>query len=308
MKRVTLATTLALALLSCGCSERFGILRPQRNTAAAQPIPKNVPTAEQLVAYLNDNSSRIQGLSSSSVDITVSADGQSFGLRGKLMAQKNRNFRMNAGTLGKNMVDLGSNDKEFWYWVSELRPNHQFYCNYDDMAGGRVKFMPLPVQPDWLMETLGFGPFGPAEKYELKVENDKLELVERTRGPKGNPIRKVIVFNRRIVQPPDPQVLAHVLIDDATGQEICSARITDVQVDRHSNAIVPRRTELRCPTEKITMAMKLDSLTVNPQIPDTLFVRKSLPGVQSFNLAQGRVDSPVSIQQVGGIRGAFGGQ
>jgi hypothetical protein len=301
MTRVILATLIAVTLLT-GCSERFGFMRKNGAVTTSQPVPRNAPTTEQLVAYLNDNASRINGLSCTSVDLTCNQGGQSVGLRGKLMAQKNRNFRMNASSLGKTVVDLGSNEREFWYWVSEVRPAYQFYCSYDDMAEGRVKHMPLPVQPDWVMETLGFGPYGPADRYELKVEAETLQLIERTKGPKGNAIRKVIVMNRRPVQAPEPQVLAHMLIDDATGQEICSARITEVQVCRQTHAVIPRKTELRCPSEKLSLAMKLDGLAVNPQLPESAFVRQPLRGVQSFNLAMGRTDAPVSIQQVGGFR------
>lgn len=308
MTRATLAALLAAsAFFSSGCGERFGILRPKHNTASHQPVSHNAPTTEQLVAYLNDNAGRINGVSFRNVDLTCDQGGQTIGLRGKLMAQKNRNFRMNAGTLGKNVVDLGSNDKEFWFWISEAQQPYQFYCSYEDMNEGRVKQMPLPVQPDWVMETLGFGPYGPADRYELKVEAETLQLIEKTRGPTGNPIRKVIVMSRRPEAPPDPQVISHMLIDDATGQVICSARISEVQVDRQTGAVVPRRTELNCPAAKLTLNMKLLEMSVNPQIPDSAFVRQPMRGVQSYNLALGRSDSPVSIQQVGGIR-AFGGR
>jgi len=310
MTRYTLATlAAALTLISSGCGERFGILRPKNNAATHQPVSRTAPSTEQLVAYLNDNAGRINGMSCVNLDITANQGGQSIGLRGKMMAQKNRSFRMSAGTLGKTVVDLGSNNDEFWFWVSEAQQPYQFYCSYDDMAEGRVKQMPLPVQPDWVMETLGFGPYGPADKYELKVEADTLQLIERTKGPMGNPIRKIIVLNRRPAAPPEPQVVAHILIDDQTGQEICSARISETQVDRQTGAVMPRRTELRCPSAKLKLNMKLDDLVVNPQIPQTAFVRQPMRGVQSYNLAQGRTDSPVSIQQVGGIRsGRFGGQ
>jgi hypothetical protein len=145
------------------------------------------------------------------------------------------------------------------------------------------------------MATLGVGTYGPADKYQLELDKDgrTLRLIERSKSPSGQPVRKVIVMNRQPVRSPQPQVIAYLLLDDATGQEICSAHIMStvtVAVDTKSSVIVPYKMELRMPTQKMKMALKMDGLSLNTAIPATAFARPQMNGIEPFNLATGQVD------------------
>jgi hypothetical protein len=59
---------------------------------------------------------------------------------------------------------------------------------------------------------------------------------------------------------------------------------------------------LSCPDDKLRLTMTLDEVTVNSRQlrPDLLFQRRPLNGVKSYDLAQGRFDSPEGIQPVEG--------
>jgi hypothetical protein len=299
MKKI-LALTLGGLVLAVGCT-RWNMLNPQTNPA---PTPGNTPSVAAVVKYLNENSSRIKTLRCDELDMTCSVGLQSFGLRGKMIAQQPKNFLMGADSLGKRMVDLGSNDKEFWYWISQDKPPYQFYCGYKELAEGRVKQMPFPFQPDWVIDAMGLGNYGPPERYKLQAEGNTLKLIEMARSPQGQPVRKVIVMNSKPVKAPQPQVQAFLLLDDAGGKEICSAHITETQVDRTTGGILPKRIEFRwtMPEQRLKLAMKLDGVVVNPQIPASSFQRRPLQGVPSYDLANGRLDQPASLQRVQGTR------
>ena len=209
-----------------------------------------------------------------------------------MVTQKPRNFRLGAKTLGNPVVDLGSNDQEFWYWISKADPPYQVYCSYKDLNDGRVKRMPFPFQPEWVMESMGLGPYGPPEKYNLEHDADTIRLSEKAVSPQGTPVRKVIVFKRRPVQLPNAQVTDYLLLDDASGKEICGAHISEVQYDEKSTgAIVPKRIELRWPSEKLKLALKMDGTTFNPQVSPLTFTRQNMANIQSFNLARMQVDN-----------------
>ncbi|MCC6416918.1 MAG: hypothetical protein IT429_01575, partial [Gemmataceae bacterium] len=146
------------------------------------------------------------------------------------------------------------------------------------------------------------GNYGPAERYQLQVESARFKLVERVNGPQGKTLRKVIVFNRYKAEGNQPQITDYQLFDDASGQEICSARITEVQ-GSEAQGIVPRRLELRWPAEKLRLGLRLNKVALNPQTPPTLFVRQRMPGVQSIDLATGRPEPQLNaLQQAGGRR------
>ena len=290
-----------LAVLSAtGCeSTRWNWLKrePAQDLAAKPGAPPNVVN---LVAYLNENASRVNTVRFDDMSIDATMGSQSFGLRGRIYAEKPRNFRMKATAIGKDEADIGSNSQEFWFWLARNPEPHQYFCSYKDLDEGRVRMMPLPIQPEWVMETLGLGPYGPADKYKLEADPDGklLRLVEKSKSPQGVAVRKVIVMNRKEVRSPQPQVTAYLLLDDATGQEICSAHILSTAVDRTSGVIVPYKMELRMPTQKMKLALKMDGLTINATVPPTAFVRAPMSGVDPFNLATGRTES---LQRAGGF-------
>lgn len=290
---------LLLSLLGC-TSTRWGFVKPDRPTGGGVGSPE-VQSVAALVDYLNDNSRRIQSVRVDDLDLTCSQGSQSFGLRGQMVTQKPRGFRMGAKALGSPVVDLGSNEQEFWYWISKADPPYQVYCSYKDLAEGRVRRMPFPFQPEWVMESMGLGPYGPAEKYRLEHDADSLRLIEKTTSPQGTAVRKVIVMKRRPMQPPHPQVTAFLLVDDASGKEICAAHIGEIQIDRGTGAIVPRKLELRWPAEKLKLSMRLDSTSVNPQIGPAAFQRRQMDGIQSFNLARMQVDNTPPPQAFSGL-------
>ena len=113
----------SLALLvpfALGCSLLPGGVRDNiKPPPAANPGLK--PTVASLVEYLNQESSRVQNLRAK-VDIDAKGGGQSIGLSGFIAAQKPLGFRLMADVLGKSAVDIGSNNDEFWYWISQDKP------------------------------------------------------------------------------------------------------------------------------------------------------------------------------------------
>jgi hypothetical protein len=279
-----LCLAMLVPFLGCESGGKRIIFGP---TPAPTPSPAGVPSAEALVEYLNDNARRIQGLRCVDVDVEASQKITSVNVRAKMMSMKPRSFLMTASALGNSMLDLGSNDNEFWFWFSKAPEPYQFYCSYKDFEEGKVTRFPFPFQPDWIMESLGMGPYGPASKYTLEHDATTLKLVEKTRTPQGMAVRKVIVIARRPVAPPQPQVQSFLLLDDATGKELCSAQVQEVLIDHATGAVVPKRLELRVPSESLRLRIAFNKMEVNPQLNPAAFQRQTMPGVQSFDLARG---------------------
>jgi outer membrane lipoprotein-sorting protein len=136
----------------------------------------------------------------------------------------------------------------------------------------------------------------------MVVERDKFKLIEKTKSPQGKPVKKVIVFQRLPARGSQPQITDYLLVDDATGKEICSAKVTEIQVVDKLTWI-PRRLELRWPDEKLKLTMRFNGATINHDVPQTAFVRTPMPGIASYDLATGKLDaSPNSFQRAGGVR------
>lgn len=299
-----LGSALALLVLT-GCTT-WPLLRSNNGGSGVGParMPTETPTAAALVAYLNDNSRRVQSLECRGLDLDCRQRSQAVGLSGWMVCQKPKSLRMGGKVLGHPAVDMGSNDQEFWYWISKADPPYLFHCSHQDLAQGQARVMPFPFQPDWVVEALGIGEYGPPENYQVAVRASTVELVQRATSPQGQPIRKVTVFNRGQVRGTAPQVMAY-LVQDANGRDMCAAYITETQQDRATGAVLPRRVRLIWPAEQIELKMKLDEVTVNPQMDEQrvsrLFTRPTMAGIQSYDLARG-LDGPTGpLQRAGGL-------
>lgn len=298
--------TRSAACLAVGCLVLFTgcnnwpSLRNSSMMGSNQRVPSATPTSAELVSYLNDNARRLQSIQCQDLQLDASQRLQSIGLTGHLVCQKSKNFRMVANVGGNTMVDMGSNDQEFWYWITKDNPPYLYHCSHQDFAQGRAR-MPFPFQPEWVMEALGMAEYDPAKNYQVEVRGNSIELSEQTVGPGGRPVTKVTVFSRG----PNPvQVTGHYL-RDAAGKDICSAQIAEVQQDRASGAIYPRRVKLAWPAEQMKLQMKLDSVTINAPIQGEavtrLFSRPNYKDVQTFDLARG-LDAPGdTVRRAGGL-------
>lgn len=297
MRYVFGALGLTAVLIAGGCTNgRMNFIKGPD----PQPLAQDMPTAAQLIGYMDNNAQRVTSLYCEDVDLTVSAPGQPTGtVQAKVACQRGRRFRMVGDLLGKRQVDLGSNGQEFWYWLRASEEPKQFYCSYEALASGRLKYLPpFPFQPDWVLETLGMGNYGPPENYQVVPEGDKIKLVESARGPQGNPVKKVIVFQRRPAR--GAPVITDYLLLDAGGKEICSAHIQEVQTDQGGGS-VPRRLELRWPDQKIRLTMRMTRQKINTPLNEAIFARPRDPGITSVDLATGQPDpTGTALRRVGG--------
>jgi hypothetical protein len=282
--------------LAAGCDFFKQAHRPDP-PVANRPLPRDL-TAEKLVVLLNENANRVQSLRSEDLDMDCKqggAFGQAVNVNAKMVCQKPRNFMLRASSIAGSEVDLGSNDREFWFWIKRADPPYQYHCSYDDYRRGTVN-LPFPFQPEWMMECLGISEYDPSRSYKLVNNAKTLELHEATFSPQGRPMTKVLVLSPQLSANSQPIVLAHKLIDER-GKEVCSAQVYSHLQDKATGAIVPHRVKLTWPAEKMEMTLTLDKVLVNPQI-DVAFARQPMPGVPSFDLARRTLDAP--LRQVRG--------
>src|SRR5438874_2124719 len=136
--RYVLVLLVAGLALVTGCKNLFNTGEAGRNNHFTAPN-----TAPDLVAILNKNAAPIQTIESDNVDITVTQNGQPFGLTGKMAMQKDRNFRLIASAISSTEADLGSNNQEFWFWMKRNDPPDLFFCAYNDLPQAQMK---LPLQ------------------------------------------------------------------------------------------------------------------------------------------------------------------
>ncbi len=233
---------------------------PPNQAIAGNPEAKEIlPTAAQLIGYVNNNTDRIKSLRVSELEITMVQGIQTLGLTGNLVAERPKNFRLMANVLGNPALDIGCNEKVDW---NNVRRND-----------GTMTNMPFPIQPKLLMEALGLSTIGDAQKYELEHDAKTLKLVEKTTLADGTTVRKIFVFKRDAERTPTPQATNYLLLDDRTGKEIWHADVRETQIDPATNVILPRVLEVRWTSggQSLKLVMKLKGIIVNGDIPAQSF-------------------------------------
>jgi hypothetical protein len=303
MRSFIAGASLVVLLFAFGCN--YAPHRRDLPPGGGLVTDNATPTAKNLVEYLNENAKRIdnnQAVTCQNVPIDVIADGQKFGISSQMCCQTPRNFRLSGKVLGNPAVDIGSNDKEFWYWISRNQPPYLCHCSYEAMANGAK--IPFPFQPDMVVNALGLAQYDPAKDYRMNIMDDKkghkaIELTEQTVSAQGQRIQKVTVFNAQRATLPQPQVIAHILKDER-GTVICVAEIRKVQQVGAKGLIIPKEIAFRWPEQKLQMTMRLENpqvVTMTAQKAADLFTRQNLH-YQSLDLATGRLDGE-GVQQAG---------
>ncbi len=288
MRRILAGLAVCLLLSAGGCD----VFRNHRDTTApvakGAVTPQGVPQASQLVEYLNNNAHRVQGLKAA-VIMDARADSGSVSLDGYVACSRPRNFRLKAKMLGHPAVDIGSNETEFWYWISKADPPYVYHCAYQELARGVS--VPFPFQPDMVMAALGLAEYDPNKSYRVNPSATRIELIEDTTTPQGQPAQMVTVFNRMEARPGQPQVLGHILRDQQ-GRILCQAMVSRVAVNRETGAVLPQQVVLAWPSQKMQMQLQLRELQpVAFAANDPLFQRSSLGNIMSFDLARRAIDS-----------------
>jgi hypothetical protein len=284
--------------LAAGCLPHH---RDLIGTGGRPPVQTPIKAdAAQLVGYLNANADRIDGIQALNVSMECRQGKQSGGLDGSLAASRPRNFRLKAKVAGQSVADIGSNDGEFWYWISKAPQPYVYHCSYADFTQGNVQ-LDFPFQPDMVLAALGLLKYDPSKPYRLKETGQYLELIEETTSPQGQPVDKVTVFNRNEVNKPgQPQVVGH-LLKDKQGKVLCQAVIKEVSVNRQTGAVLPRVLVLSWPDQQMQMDLTLRDAQVtsfDPQKAERLFKRGDLVGQTSYDLARRMIDGP-GLQRTG---------
>lgn len=291
------------SMILAGCAGITGV----RDRAPVGPTSAINPTPQNLVNYINANASRVEAIEAADLSMEIKAGTQGGGLSGTLHCEKPKSFRLRAKAVGKPVADFGSNDQEFWYWISQDNPPYLYHCNYTDLARGNVP-LPFPFQPDWVLECLGMATLvSPPENYTVERKGNTFELSERSVSSSGRPVTKVTVFYGANAGSTGetPQIKEHRLLDDR-GQLIAAAEVKSVR--REAGATVPQHVILKWPQQKLEMELILKGLKVYPnstltqRAPD-LFRRPALRDVQDFDLARGAPSGqPTGLQRTGNLQ------
>lgn len=219
------------------------------------------PTLQSLLQHLNRNIDILHGWRSSDVRIYARGAGRPpVWLSAYLAVERPRNLRLMASVLGTNEVDLGSNPEQFWFWARRASPDDNFILPHTDETGAATR-LPIPFEPEWLMESLGVVPIdGTDMRLEIDPSgNSPHRLISDRVSPQGQMVRKVL-----LVDPCNGHILEHALYD-SVNQLIARARFNDYREEPTYGIVIAHHVELEWPPAGLSMSLDIGHIDANPE-------------------------------------------
>jgi hypothetical protein len=247
---------------------------------------------DQVISAVNQNAARIQSYQTNTASITVPGMPAIPLLRGNIAAQRPGRVHLQASTsLTGAEVDLGANDELFWFWVKRNEPPALYFARHDQFCGSAAQKL-LPIEPEWLLDALGFVEFKPGDHHEgpLPAGKGKVEIKSTVQGRCGVMTKRTIIDQRR----------AWVLeqhVYDRMGTLIASVVAKSHRYYPQAGVSLPQELEIRIPASDLAMSIdvgtvQINTLTENPQLwampvisgspPTDLGASQSAAGVQRF--------------------------
>jgi hypothetical protein len=290
--RVLVPLAVASGLAGCEWMQRIKKGPPeQQHTGEIRPT-----TAPELVGYLNQQAGYLHSVRYPDVSIEVAAGRETYNLRDStLICAKPRNFLLSGGkaVIGE-VVNLGSNDREFWMY-SRFPEQNYVYCSHTDFQLGRGQ-LPVPFDPAWALQALGMHTYDDKLNYRVETDarNREHVLTVDAYTPQGAPVKKVVVFAADETTGRHPQVRRHLVLDSAN-TTIASAVVREaatVPAGGGSYVQVPTRVTLDWPQQQFRMDLKLGTPKTNERMTDAeaarLFAKPAIDGLSPVNLAEAR--------------------
>jgi hypothetical protein len=216
-------------------------------------------TRDQIIAAVNQNSTRIQSLSVTGATITIPGTLGLPILSGNIAAERPGRFRLTAGTaISGQEIDLGSNDELFWMWVRRNQPPAVYICRHDQFAGSNIRQI-MPVEPKWLLAALGMVDIDPASVIDGPHPHGigMVELRTWLPSASGNLQRVLVIDARRAWV-----VEQHVY--DPTGTTLLASAVAEShQYLELQQVSLPQRVAISLPTANLNFKIELAAVQVN---------------------------------------------
>jgi len=256
-----LRSLLLLLIVFCGagatCNQ--GFRNPFAPTGPPAPdVLLGVSSLDQVVAAVNQNSSRIVSYQSNNASITVPGMPGIPLLRGNLAARQPGKVRLQASTaLTGPEVDLGANDELFWFWVKRNQPPALYFSRHDQFAGSAAQQV-MPIEPQWLLDALGMMQFSPNDRHEgpFPQGNNRVEVRSILQTRSGQMSKSTIIDARRA------WVLEQHIYDSA-GTLVASTRAKNHRYYPALGVSLPQDVELRVPATQLSLSIDVGDVQLN---------------------------------------------
>ncbi len=253
---VMLSLTLSLAIYRK--TSRFAPVTsfPDRIIDLKEPDSVVVPTYAKLISEINTKNNAIQSFYCKNFHIQLWEGGHRYRLTGSVAYLKPKNFRMKIESFFGKELDLGSNDKHFWYWSRRDKKPGVYWAAYEDFGKTRLK---TPFDPMLMRASIGIEPLE-LENATVTDSPSDLMLTYERQNSTGNAIRFSVFVNKKRKQ------IDGFIITDLAGKTLVSCEILNHVGD------LPQKVAYNWHEENRAMTISFEEPIANSVISPASFV------------------------------------
>ncbi len=245
-------------LANCGCKSLQTFCFGTKPAAQIPIVFSTIPTLEQVKGEINKRYASVQSLSTNTA--TFSSSSVAVAMRQCTIAyEKPKRLRVTGGlALGMGTeIDLGSNDELFWFWVKRSDPKAIYYARHEEFENCPVRTV-IPIEPEWLIETLGLVELKETDPHEgpRRVDDGNLQITSSLKTPRGT-------YSRMITMHPQTGAILKYEIYAPNGQPFVGAVLSDHEVDPVHGILYAKRIVITCPEAQQTITITMGNVTFN---------------------------------------------
>lgn len=234
-------------------------------------------TLDEVADHINRDRAKVSAWRSSSVRVTASGEGL---LQPRLSATvcvaSPRSLRIVAGTaLTGPEVDFGSNDERFWCCIKRQDP--KVIMTGLHSGSGKLDVLPIPIEANWLMETLGVVPLDVSNAQMVTEQNGQRLRIETYIDLNGRSMKRVIVVDRQSGHPVEDRLL------NESGQLVARATLSDYR-PLPNGASLAHHIAYEWIESKQSLTLEMSRIDANPTFPETTWQMPQYANYQVFDL------------------------
>jgi hypothetical protein len=221
---ILIGTTIILAIMTV---VGFTIKSQPKSTITQRmirPIPIQVEPIQPIIEIptviqeINLKNSQISTFSCDNVYVKAWEKGMRFHLTGKLNYQKATNFRTKLESRFGTELEMGSNDKVFWYWSKRDKHPGLYYAIYEDYHKTRLK---TPFNPIFMRQSLGLDEITISDSSQVLESESDIVIIYERKNSIGSPILFSIFVDKA------SKNINGVMITDTSKKPLASAEVQE---------------------------------------------------------------------------------
>jgi hypothetical protein len=213
--------------------------------------------------------------------------------------ERPRGFKLDLrAPMNGKVADIGSNDKEFWFWVSDKKDKKIYVCDYQDVKDSQLA---VTYQPDWIVEAMGLREISPRDAATIAArpgeKEGELVLTQARNDNRGGMLTKETIVYKDSGRIKEHRLWAGPKKDPkdllARATVIRHQEITLKPTDEDPSGAtiqLPEIFKLEWVAEKFALEVTMSEVKVNtvfaPEQRTALFKEPEIAGITRVNLAQ----------------------